>query len=89
MSPSDAFVFIDEREEGIDDGYFLVFLNRRLQWGNLPAIYHNGACGFSFADGHSEIKRWIDPATLRPGIDGSRFAPNDTPWIQVRTSIRK
>ena len=24
----------------------------------MPATYHNGACGFSFADGHSEIHKW-------------------------------
>jgi len=48
-SPSQAFVFIDERPEDIDDGYFLVFLDREDAWGNMPAIYHNGACGFSFA----------------------------------------
>ena len=26
---------------------------------DLPGIYHNRACGFSFADGHSEIKKWL------------------------------
>src|SRR5262249_30617233 len=58
--PSQVFVFIDEHPESIDDGYFLVFVDRALVWANLPANYHNGACGLSFADGHSEIKRWRD-----------------------------
>jgi prepilin-type N-terminal cleavage/methylation domain-containing protein/prepilin-type processing-associated H-X9-DG protein len=87
--PANHFVFLDEREESIDDGYFLVFLDRENVWGNLPAIYHNGACGFSFADGHSEIKKWKDPDTLRPGVSGSRVAPHDVPWIQQRTSVLK
>lgn len=87
MGPSQAFVFLDEREEGIDDGYFLVFVNRRSTWGNLPAIYHNGAAGFSFADGHAEVKKWLDPMTLRPGTGGSRRAPRDTQWIIERTSV--
>ncbi len=26
---------------------------------DAPATYHNGAAGFAFADGHSEIHRWI------------------------------
>jgi prepilin-type processing-associated H-X9-DG protein len=26
--------------------------------------YHNGACGFSFVDGHAEIKKWLS-ATSR------------------------
>jgi prepilin-type processing-associated H-X9-DG protein len=29
-------------------------------------MYHNRACGFSFADGHSEIKKWKDPRTTPP-----------------------
>jgi prepilin-type N-terminal cleavage/methylation domain-containing protein/prepilin-type processing-associated H-X9-DG protein len=89
-----AFVFIDEREESIDDGFFLVFLdtglgNRVNQWANLPAIYHNGASGLSFVDGHAEIRKWLDGDTKIPGINGVRIAPRDTPWIQERTSSRK
>jgi hypothetical protein len=92
--PAKAFVFIDEREESIDDGYFLVFLDTSLgarpnQWGNLPAIYHNGAGGLSFVDGHGEIKKWKDADTLIKGIQGVRIAPRDVPWIQERTSARK
>jgi prepilin-type N-terminal cleavage/methylation domain-containing protein/prepilin-type processing-associated H-X9-DG protein len=88
-TPATQFVFLDEREESIDDGYFLVVLDQPNVWGNLPAIYHNGACGFSFADGHAEIKKWIDPDTLRPGIAGTRTAPRDVTWIQQRASVLK
>src|SRR5262245_7694481 len=89
-----AFVFIDEREESIDDGFFLVFLdtglgNRVNQWANLPAIYHNGASGLSFVDGHAEIRKWLDGDTKISGINGVRIAPRDMPWIQERTSSRK
>ena len=28
-----------------------------------PGTMHNNACGFAFADGHSEIKKWNDPRT--------------------------
>ncbi|MBX3745064.1 MAG: type II secretion system protein [Verrucomicrobiae bacterium] len=87
--PSSQFVFIDEREESIDDGYFLVFVNRTEDWGNLPAIYHNGASGLSFADGHAEIRKWKDPDTLRPGVAGTRRGPRDVPWINERGSMRK
>jgi prepilin-type N-terminal cleavage/methylation domain-containing protein len=89
VQPSSSFVFLDEREESIDDGYFLVVLDKPNIWGNLPAIYHNGACGLSFSDGHSEIKKWLDADTLRPGVTGSRNAPRDTLWIQQRTSVLK
>ena len=85
-SPSQMFVFIDEREESVDDGYILVSMEPNQLWGNLPAAYHNGAAGLSFADGHSEIHRWLDPGTLRKGVTGDRKAPRDVPWIQQRGS---
>jgi prepilin-type processing-associated H-X9-DG protein len=28
-------------------------------WGDGVASYHNGACGFSFADGHAEVHKWL------------------------------
>ncbi len=86
-STSQMFVFIDEREESVDDGYILVSMEPNNLWGNLPAIYHNGAGGLSFADGHSEIHRWVDPGTLKPGVGGDRKAPRDVPWIQARGSV--
>jgi len=30
---------------------------------DYPAAYHGGAGGFSFADGHSEFWRWLEPKT--------------------------
>src|SRR5438477_5400998 len=47
-APAQTFVFLDEHPETIDDGYFLVLLDVKGIWGNSPANYHNGACGFSF-----------------------------------------
>jgi len=85
-SPSEAFVFLDEHPDGIDDGYFLVFVNRHHLWGNMPANYHNGACGLSFADGHAEIRKWADPDTLSKKIVANPKGPRDVPWIQWRTS---
>lgn len=86
---SQMFVFIDEREETVDDGYFLVTLEENKTWGNLPAIYHNNAGGLSFADGHAEIRKWVDPQTVKPGAAGTRVSPRDVPWIQARTSVKK
>ena len=84
--PAQAFVFLDEHPDGIDDGYFLVFVNRKQLWANMPANYHNGACGLSFADGHAEIRKWMDPDSLSRKIVASPKGPRDVPWIQIRTS---
>lgn len=85
-SPSGAFVFLDEHPDAIDDGYFLVDVMVKSQWGNMPANYHNGACGFSFADGHSEIKKWQDKDTLSKKLVPGAKGPRDVPWTQIRTT---
>lgn len=87
--PAQAFVFLDEHPQGIDDGYMLVFVDRKGLWGNMPANYHNGACGFSFADGHAESKKWRDPDSLSARIVADPKGPRDVPWIQLRTSAPK
>lgn len=35
-------------------------------WRNLPAFYHGKASVLSFADGHSELHRWLEGSTYRP-----------------------
>ena len=60
--PSELFVFLDEHPDSINDGYYIATLNgygNLYGWCDIPATYHNGACGFAFLDGHSQIKRWV------------------------------
>jgi prepilin-type N-terminal cleavage/methylation domain-containing protein/prepilin-type processing-associated H-X9-DG protein len=57
-SPSQAFVFVDESLYTIDDGYFAVLVKDNT-WQNYPAVRHGGNGSFSFADGHSELWRWL------------------------------
>jgi prepilin-type processing-associated H-X9-DG protein len=87
--PVQAFVFLDEHPEEIDDGYFLVVVDQHWVWGNIPASYHNGAGGLSFADGHAEIKKWRDRDTLAAHVPNNPMGPNDVPWTQLRASAPK
>ena len=60
--PAELIVLLDEHPDSINDGYFIATLSGYgglYAWCDIPATYHNGACGFAFLDGHSEIKRWI------------------------------
>jgi prepilin-type processing-associated H-X9-DG protein len=57
-NPSMTWLTLDEHPDSINDGFFTVPIGAS-QWGDLPASYHNGACGFSFADGHAEVKKWL------------------------------
>lgn len=91
--PVDAWVFLDEHPDSINDAGF--FAPRRTQWIDVPATYHNGACGFSFADGHAEVHKWR--ASLSVGwarsvtfqTYGGQITPTagdaDIAWIAYRT----
>jgi prepilin-type N-terminal cleavage/methylation domain-containing protein len=55
--PSQTWVYVDEHPDSINDaGCFAP--NSDVNIVDLPANYHNGCCGFAFADSHSEIHRW-------------------------------
>jgi len=94
-APSNLFVILDEHPDSINDGYFIATLSGfggLTQLCDVPATYHNGACGFAFLDGHSEIKSWR--GNLRSKAwqsvaykDRHTFVPidaNDMQWIQDR-----
>ncbi|HLH56278.1 MAG TPA: prepilin-type N-terminal cleavage/methylation domain-containing protein [Verrucomicrobiae bacterium] len=94
--PAMTFVLLDERPESINDGYFVVEMNgySTTQVGSAelvdyPGISHGGGCGFGFADGHSEIHKWVDAvasAPLPPAI--ATYPPaqgKDIRWMQDRS----
>jgi prepilin-type processing-associated H-X9-DG protein len=56
--PSTTFVFLDEREDSINDGTFFTRVDQPGYLEDVPASYHGGSSGFSFADGHSEMHKW-------------------------------
>jgi prepilin-type N-terminal cleavage/methylation domain-containing protein len=95
-APSNLWILIDEDDLSINDAGFAVGCNglqssRSAQWIDWPGTYHNNACGFSFGDGHSEIRKWIDPRTKHGGNVARRPVPGslDYLWIAERTSALK
>jgi prepilin-type processing-associated H-X9-DG protein len=62
---------------------------------DYPASYHGGAGGFSFVDGHSELKKWSTPKILAAPLKG-QVRPYPTPlgaeynrdivWMQERAT---
>ena len=96
--PSMTWVFLDEHPDSINDWLFglhmppVTLWPQAASWDDMPASYHNGACGFSFADGHCEIHKWLDqnskPAILKQTTAASSglTSPKDSPWVVARTS---
>lgn len=101
--PSLTWLLIDEREDSINDATFAVSMEgfdpkNPRQWRivDYPASYHNGAAGLNFADGHSEIKKWVDSRTKPQLIPGQLIplnvpSPNnpDVYWMQERSTGKK
>ena len=99
--PAQTWVFVDEREDSINDGFFVISMEGYPNLAStvmvdFPASYHGGACGFAFADGHSEIHKWRDPRTtpvLKPGqeLKLNQQLPNnqDVFWMQDHSTRLK
>jgi hypothetical protein len=96
--PAMTFVLLDERQDSINDAYFVTEMNgypdrAQTRIVDYPASYHNLACGFAFGDGHSEIHKWRDPRTtpsIKMGLPLNVASPNnqDVFWMQEHSSHR-
>ena len=97
-SPTELWVFVDEHPDSINDGWNIMNPTSDGSWVDLPASYHNGGCGYSFADNHAEIKVWKDkiPRTepvrqsSRNGFanNGRRRGYNDYWWVIERSTSK-
>ena len=87
--PSLAWVLVDEHPDSINDA--MLYVNPKwpsppaYQWTDVPASYHSGACGFSFADGHSEIKKWKNTSRPYGTVYPVRFSGLNN--ISARSSV--
>lgn len=97
--PSKIFVFLDMREDRVNWSNFMAIMGGPpYKLSDLPGMYHNRACGFSFADGHSEIHKWRDPCTTPPmgpivGAEGDEITcthpTSDVPYLQEISTVRQ
>ena len=95
LSASQALVFLDEREDSIDDGYYAIDMTKGTGaiLVNYPGSFHNKAGGLTFADGHCEIHRWLDPRTTPPFKKGQKQQftnmkdNRDLAWLQDHATV--
>ena len=96
-NPSTLFVVVDEHPDSINDTWMMSVVSDGQGFGDLAASYHNGACGFGFADGHAEIHKWLESETKIPptGTEGPStwqgLSPNsrDVKWLFERSTARR
>jgi prepilin-type N-terminal cleavage/methylation domain-containing protein len=103
--PAQIYVTLDESRDTINDRSFCVDMSNT---GNLfgqgadnpywmidyPGDYHNGGDCFSFADGHVEPHRWLEPTTLVPlgqieGVTHTSPTDRDVKWLQEHCTYLK
>jgi prepilin-type N-terminal cleavage/methylation domain-containing protein/prepilin-type processing-associated H-X9-DG protein len=69
--PANIFTMLDEHPDSINDAIYAFnpgYGPGSEKWRDLPASFHNRAGSFSFADGHSEIHKWLDGRTVQPVV---------------------
>ena len=88
--PANAFIFTAENARSINDGSLQMGL-ASPSFPDVPASYHGALEGFSFADGHAALRKWLtgilsipigrSAAVLHyvPGVTA-----NDVDWIWAR-----
>jgi prepilin-type N-terminal cleavage/methylation domain-containing protein/prepilin-type processing-associated H-X9-DG protein len=109
-NPSGLYVTMDEQADSINDGFlqepaaqssseWTSVSSDGPSWNDLPASYHDGGCGFGFADGHSEIHVFkstlctILPVTYTAHPTTPPFTSDpvagwqDAIWVGSRSSI--
>jgi prepilin-type N-terminal cleavage/methylation domain-containing protein/prepilin-type processing-associated H-X9-DG protein len=82
--PSLVFIFADESPGNINDGFFAVFATGNIWW-DVPAVWHSSGCNFSFADGHAEHWRWMDPRTLN--VISGATTPNNQDLQRLQAAL--
>lgn len=93
--PSQVLVMLDEDPYSINDGAFGIDCSTP-EWIDHPATYHGNAGGFNFADGHSEIHKWVDFRTPEKagvwpsqGLTSPKPVSLDWNWVAQHASARR
>ncbi len=85
-SPSKALVFIDESTKTLEDTYFAIQVDNKV-WQNDPSARHNKGANLTFADGHSEIYKWLEPKTGKHDYNAPAEKPIDRDFEKLKVTI--
>ena len=94
--PSSQFAFIDEHEQSIDAGDFVIHQpswvdpndsNNSECWYSLPADRHRLGCNLSFLDGHVEHWRWQTPKVYKGFHVPATPGPDDADLHRLEEAV--
>ncbi len=85
--PAMLWVLVDEDVYNLNDAAFAFGMEHPV-WIDAPGTYHNGGCGFAFADGHTESHMWLSrsPKKGHQAPMGNPLDLKDWYWMRDRTS---
>jgi len=100
-APVDCWMIMDEHPDSNDDATFYInpadANGTGTSFTELPGSMHNKSCGIVFADGHSEIHKWIGSLDTPPvtypfgsyvqnvSISGDPASQKDLTWLAQHT----
>ena len=102
--PAQTYLFLDEHPDSINDGTHMFdvgYSKGQEHWRDLPASYHNGGAGISYADGRAEIHQWkertdpVNKTTYLVRMDGAfpwkafSIDSRDYEWVQDHMPYRE
>jgi prepilin-type N-terminal cleavage/methylation domain-containing protein len=82
--PAALWVMIDQHEDSIDDGWFLVTMDDSRPFADFPSTRHQRGYALNFADGHAEVYRLQD-TIANPG----RTDPKSPDWLRLKQVTTK
>ncbi|MBX3733145.1 MAG: type II secretion system protein [Verrucomicrobiae bacterium] len=94
-APMELFVFGEKHDDQVHDGRFQVshWADPVGGWAEFPSWRHKRSANFSFADGHVDNHRWVNPATLIPIQRRGRWGGflqktrQDWTWLRDHSSV--
>jgi prepilin-type N-terminal cleavage/methylation domain-containing protein/prepilin-type processing-associated H-X9-DG protein len=95
VKPAETWVLIDEAPSSINDAAFAVQMTAdtaspgSAHVEDRPAGYHAGACGMSFADGHSIIHKWKSARMYGTAAYTGSDIYADMQWFSSVTTVLK
>jgi len=101
-APVNAWVFIDEHPDSINDGLFRVNMQGvaddgtggTFTWNDYPANNHAGVGVLSYADGHVAAHKWVDAALFPNPVKFSKISNlasqnnADLIWLRQQTTSK-
>ncbi len=91
--PANLLVGLDVNPDSICLPAYVVYYSTNDIFYHYPASYHNRAAEVSFADGHIETHRWLDPRTIANDTKIFHLGPSpnnpDLHWLQAHATVSK